>query len=229
MSLKKYMAVDLLMLAMIGIIVEIVGMYAFSAMLNARMITTAMSILIMIVAVTRWGWKGLILAPILALATILSGRFLNPKPDYAVNYEWQLYISSVAQLLATSISLLWFKKFKDEQTTFKSVGASLGFAAMNSVVSFIVLNIIYIIISLIIGKGFVAFNLIMGFMAWNAFGYVMAIVGTFILSRQGILINVEKELKRKKKEKREEEIFKMNLESEEDEKDDSNFENKEGD
>lgn len=70
------MVIDLAILALIGCLVELLGIYLFNAMLTATMITSAVSLLMMLISTTRWGYKGLIIAPLLALATIISGRFL---------------------------------------------------------------------------------------------------------------------------------------------------------
>ncbi|MBD5390870.1 hypothetical protein HDR67_02570, partial [bacterium] len=73
------MAIDLVILTIIGCAGEVLGNFVFNKMLIATMIATTLSLLIVFVAIFRWGWRGLLIAPILALATVLSGYFLNPQ------------------------------------------------------------------------------------------------------------------------------------------------------
>ncbi len=202
------MLVDLAILGVIGIIVEAIGIYAFNAMLTCMMMSTAFSLLIMFAATTRWGWKGLILAPILALATILCGRFLNPRVTYRINYDWKLYIATVFQLLSVSFNILWFKKIKDEYQTTKSIQLTFGLCAIDCIISLLVLSLVY----LILAKKF----LLLSFIIWNAFGYAILFVGAFILSRQNILVNIKKDLIRKEQDRKEAEAdFSLNLSDEE--------------
>lgn len=202
------MLVDLAILGVIGIIVEAIGIYAFNAMLTCVMMSTAFSLLIMFAATTRWGWKGLILAPILALATILCGRFLNPRVTYRINYDWKLYIATVFQLLSVSFNILWFKKIKDEYQTTKSIQLTFGLCAIDCIISLLVLSLVY----LILAKKF----LLLSFIIWNAFGYAILFVGAFILSRQNILVNIKKDLIRKEQDRKEAEAdFSLNLSDEE--------------
>lgn len=202
------MLVDLAILGVIGIIVEAIGIYAFNAMLTCMMMSTAFSLLIMFAATTRWGWKGLILAPILALATILCGRFLNPRVTYRINYDWKLYIATVFQLLSVSFNILWFKKIKDEYQTTKSIQLTFGLCAIDCIISLLVLSLVY----LILAKKF----LLLSFIIWNAFGYAILFVGAFVLSRQNILVNIKKDLIRKEQDRKEAEAdFSLNLSDEE--------------
>ena len=216
-SLKKYMAIDLIILTVIGCAVEFLGIFVFNKMLIAKAIPTAISLLIMMVATFRWGWKGLLVSPFLALATILSGYLINPHVDYRQNYDWKLYLAILAQLLSFAINLLWFKKVKDEQATIKKLQSLFALCALDCIVSLLALTFVYFIISLNL--------LIIDFAAWSAFAYVLLFVGAFILSRQGILVNVKKNLQNQRIEKEEAENFKLNLPDEKEE----NLEEKKGD
>lgn len=211
------MAIDLIILTVIGCIVEVLGNFVFNKMLIATMITTSISLLIMMVATFRWGWRGLLIAPILALATILSGRYINPHVSYRQNYDWRLYLATLAQLLSLAVNLLWFKKGKDEQATSKKIQSLFTLCLIDCGVSLLALSLVYLA---------TAFKFLMfGFVIWNAFGYAILFVGAFILSRQGILVNVKKNLINQKVEREETENFKMNLPDEKEE----DLEKKKGD
>ncbi len=211
------MAIDLIILTVVGCAVEFLGIFVFNKMLVAKMIATAISLLIMLVATFRWGWKGLLLSPLLALSTILSGYLINPQVTFRQNYDWRLYLAVLAQLLSMAINLLWFKKVKDERETIKSLQSLFALCAIDCVVSLLALSLVYFMTAF-------TFSLL-GFIIWNAFGYVILFVGAFILSRQGILVNVKKNLINQRIEREEAEDFKLNLP---DEKED-NLEKKKGD
>ena len=70
MSLKKYMLIDLVLTGIIGVAVEFLGVYVFNRMIYATIIPYAISLLIMMIATTRWGSLGITLVPFLALATV---------------------------------------------------------------------------------------------------------------------------------------------------------------
>lgn len=211
------MAIDLVILTFIGCIGEVFGNFISNKVLIAEAITASISLLIMMVATYRWGWRGLIIAPILALATILSGRLINSHVNYRKYYNWQLYLATLAQLLSMAINLLWFKKVKDEEATAKSLQSLLLLCLLDCVVSLLALSLVYLIMTFRF--------LLLGFMAWNAFAYVILFVGAFVLSRQGILVNVKKNMISQKAEREETENFRMNLPDEKEE----NLEKKKGD
>jgi hypothetical protein len=73
MSLKKYMVIDLIMLGFIGALLEGVGTNTGYFLLAGHTPTTILSLLIMVLAITRWKWWGLILAPVLALGNYIGG------------------------------------------------------------------------------------------------------------------------------------------------------------
>lgn len=210
------MAIDLIILAVIGCAVEFLGIFVFNKMIVAQAMTSAISLLIMMVATFRWGWKGLLLSPLLALATILSGHFINPQIDYRQNYDWRLYIATLAQLLSTAVNLLWFKKIKDEQATAKKLQFLFALCAIDCIVSLLSVSLVYLVLSFKF--------LLLDFAIWNAFSYAILFVGSFVLSRQEILVNVKKNIINKKVEREEAENFKMNLPDEKE----NNLEDKKG-
>lgn len=191
MSLKKYMILDLVILTVIGCIIEAVGILACNKMLTCNMIASAVSLLMMVVATTRWGWKGLFIAPFLALATIISGRFFNPHDEFKVMYEWKFYISILLSLLSIGVNLIWFK-FINYKETFKQVKYVLLLGTIDIIVSQVVLTLVYFALM----QQF----LFLAFLIWNACSYVLLLVGMFILKRQNVLIDVKQSLIEKNKE-----------------------------
>lgn len=205
-SLKKYMCIDLGVLIVIGCAVEVLGIYIFNKMLTAEMITSAFSLLITVVAITRWGWKGLFVTPFLALATLLSGRLMNPHTEFRELYDWKLYVATLFQLLSLSVNFIWYKKYRSEEKTFKTLSSVFLITLLDSAVSLIVLSLVYLACSFRF--------MILGFLIWNAFAYALLLLGTLILGRQNILVNVKRALIAQKKELEFEKNFKFSLEEE---------------
>lgn len=191
MKIKKYMLIDLTLLIVIGVIVEAVGMVAFNTMINATLMTTACSLLIMFISITRWNWKGLIVAPFLVLATWIGGRFLNPHQEYKDAYGVAMFISSLVSLLSLSINLLWFK-YKNYKETFKSIRYTLLLCFIDILISQLSLSLVFMIFTK-------QFNFL-AFMAWNLFSFVILIVGVMCIRGQTVLVDVEKDMIEKSQE-----------------------------
>ena len=145
-SLRKFMIIDLLILGIIGCVIEAVLMYAFNMMINANLIASAASLLVLLVAISRWGKKGLFLIPFLALSTVLSGRFFNVHEYYREYYDWQFYISVCCSLLASGVSSMVWYKYSNQKLTFKSPYKTFGLCFINIFVSLITLSLIYFLI-----------------------------------------------------------------------------------
>ena len=139
------MIIDLVMIGVIGLIIEALGVYVFNKMIYATIIASSFSLLIMLLATTRWGIKGVAIAHIVALGNIISVRFFIDNPDFRSNYDWQLYISVVCSLLSFAINHYWFKK-KNYKETFKYASNILLFVLIDIVVSLITLSIVYLLL-----------------------------------------------------------------------------------
>lgn len=207
MSLKKYMFVDLLTSAIIGILVEFLGVFVLNKLIYAMIIPFAISLLIMMVVTTRWGSWGLVIVPVLALSTVLSGRLINPHEQFKLLYDWKLYISLIFSLSTFSLNYLWFKIFND-----KKIKQTMGTLSLLGVIDIIISTLMLVLIYYMLTSR----NLIMAFPAWGLYGYAILIIGTCILFKQGVLVNVKSTLKENYVERIEEEEFHMVLEDEED-------------
>ena len=92
-SVKKYMIVDLVMLAVIGFILEFLCVKFSGTVLYAAPSVT-IALLIAFIAVTRWNLWGLLICPVLALATLGGGSQIEISYMSAV-YDYKLYISMI--------------------------------------------------------------------------------------------------------------------------------------
>ena len=206
MSLKKYMFVDLLTSAIIGILVEFLGVFVLNKLIYAMIIPFAISLLIMMVVTTRWGSWGLVIVPVLALSTVLSGRLINPHEQFKLLYDWKLYISLIFSLSTFSLNYLWFKIFND-----KKIKQTMGTLSLLGVIDIIMSTLMLVLIYYMLTSQ----NLIMAFPIWGLYGYAILIIGTCILFKQGVLVDVKSTLKENYVERIEEEEFRMVLEDEE--------------
>lgn len=207
MSLKKYMLIDLLMTGIIGVIVEFFGVFVFNKMFYATIIPFAISLLIMMISTTRWGSKGLVLVPFLALATVLSGRLINPIETLRSSYDWRLYISLFVSLSTFSLNYYWFS-FRKKREIKETMGSMAGLACIDIVIATLLLVLVYYLLT---GNMF-----ILAFPIWGLYGYAMLILGTCILFTQGVLVNVKDKMIEEKSQLYEEDDFHMRLDEEED-------------
>lgn len=212
MSLKKYMLIDLLITGIIGMIVEFFGVYVFNKMIYATIIPYAISLLIMMIATTRWKSKGLILIPFLALSTILSGRFINPNEQFRAVYNLELYISLVVSLGTFSLNYFWFNIRKSKKIK-ETMGSLVILNIIDIVISTLMLVLVYYLLT--------SQNLIMAFPVWSIFAYALLILGTCILFNQGVLVDVVENIENKNEEMIHEEDFHMVLEDDEENEDSS--------
>ena len=203
MSLKKYMLIDLLITCCIGVVIEFLGTYVLNKLIYATIIPYAISLLIMMVATTRWGSWGLLIVPLLALSTVLSGRLINPHEQFRTVYDWKLYIALVFSLSTFSLNYLWFKIRDGKKET---MGSLVLLALIDIVIATLMLVLMYYMLS--------SQNLIMAFPVWGLYADAILIIGTCILFQQGVLVNVKKSLTDKHIESVEEDDFHMRLDDE---------------
>lgn len=202
MSLRKYMVIDLLISGIIGMGVEFLGVYVFNNMLLAKIIPYAVSMLVVMITTSRWGNKGLIVIPFVALATVLSGRLINPHVDFAKAYDWKLYVSLVLSLYTFSLNHFWFKLRKNRKIK-ETPGSMMALCFIDIVTSWVVLTMVYFALT--------SELYILAFPVWGLYGYALLIIGTFLLFRQGVLINVKDNFLRLKEENQNDNDFRMCL------------------
>ena len=192
MSLKKYMVIDMVMLGLIGALLEGIGANASYFILAGHTPTTILSLLIMVLAITRWKWWGLILAPILALGNYIGGLSINGVEGYNQIFEFRYYISVTIGLLGTGIILLFYKLIGQKKVT----GNNYILAGICLVV-FIVYELLRNALYWIIGGRYMG---VLNANLYDIVGLVVLMVGSIIIKYQGSLVNVKEKLIEDKKE-----------------------------
>jgi hypothetical protein len=112
-SVVKYMAIDLIVLTLIGCLLEGLVARFIGFVLHAAP-TISFSLLIVFVAVARWKLWGLIPIPFLVLSTIIGGQF-SEITYYAAFYNfsnWQLILSMLLGLSTIGLNVIVFRNHK---------------------------------------------------------------------------------------------------------------------
>ncbi|MBQ7641804.1 MAG: hypothetical protein IJS83_04975 [Acholeplasmatales bacterium] len=176
--------------------------------------TITISFLIIILAVIRWNLWGLILIPLLALATVLGGNWSDIgqyKAFYSFGNEYNncglaVYVSTMCGLLAIGLNVIPFKKFttrKILKNPFLIIGIIFA--------DYLLFNVIQLIIFRLMTAGSPlqraeimytgntgsTFNVASygdeGFIR-NLLALAIAVVGILILRSQGVATNVVEKL-----------------------------------
>jgi|GEM_PF-1895739 len=210
------MGVDLLLLAVIGSLLE--GFVtAISGLVFNGVPTFTFSLLIVSLAVVRWNLWGLLLAPILALATVIGGGF-NMVERYSLVYDWRIYISSLLGLLTVGLNVIFYKKY-----TTKKIVNNNWYMVLLVIMNYVTFSIVSFLMYRLLCSGTLAhsgnipyihqyyeeeqlvtdtYNLCAfaeNAFVYNIFGLAVSIVGLFILRSQNVVNNVVDKLVEDKK------------------------------
>ena len=197
MSVKKYMFIDLVMLSGIGFLLEALGTYFVNYMTVGAFPMTVVSLLITILALIRWNWKGLIVIPFCALGCFVGGQFLTfPFGEDHFKYDWRVLISVMVGLMALSINLIPFKKFK----TNKLLLNYGWFAPIMIVIDCLVFEI-----ARGLTYSFIVFGdnryIMINAVGYDATGYIIAFVVGLVLLHQKIMLNFKEKIISEKEQK----------------------------
>lgn len=181
-------------LLLVGTVLEIVCM-AFLTRGNGFRPTFIFSLLIILLAVTRWGPTGLVLAPILTMVTWLSGKYLIDTRDIIIDneivkiiyYDWEMLLAMMLGNLSIGWVALFFKKKKTTEI-YSTYGNVVAIAA----IAVIVVILIEIIVNLIL-VGIENANLFR-FIIYNFPGIIFTLILPIALRSQGIWFNVKEKL-----------------------------------
>ena len=210
------MGIDLILLAVIGCLLEGFAT-SFSSLVFNGTPTFTFSLLIIYLAVVRWNLWGLLLAPILAVATIVGGK-LGIIEQYAAVYDWRVYISSMLGLLTVGLNVIFFKKYTTKKVI-NTTGMMIVLVMVNyltySIVSFFTYRLMCS--GTLTHSGYIEFfynvyeeekiiqksvNLcayVESAFVYNLFGLAVAVIGLFVLRSQGVVNNVIDKLVEDKK------------------------------
>lgn len=202
------MVIDLIMLAIIGCVLEglctkMVGLVILG------LPTATISLLIIFVAIVRWNLWGLTISPLLALSTIIGGKFSSFEFMTSV-YGVELYFAIFGALLVVGLDVIMFKKYGTKKCV-NEVWKLILFVIFNFLAFHIVQNMLYrtftcgnpfskcienVVVPTSFEKdGYINIHqLVENSIVYNLFGLAAAIVGVIVLRSQGVVNNVRDKL-----------------------------------
>ncbi len=197
MSLKKYMLIDLTILGLVGAVIEGVGAYSCFYSFAGHTPTTVVSLLILFLAITRWNWFGLAIAPVLVFGNFVGALAIDPgNIEYHKEmFNFQFYISNLLAICSMSFIVVLFRKIGTNKII-KSTGLLIG---VNCIV-FIVYEVIRLASYWIIGGRYLE---VINAGVFDLIALVILIVGCIIIRLQGSLTNVKDKIIEASKERQE--------------------------
>ena len=191
------MIIDLAVLTLTGLIFEVIAMYIFLEMFGPGVVPFYMiSLLICIIAVGRWNWKGLTIVPIMSIVTTLIGFTLRKimDADGAGIYNWKMFITSTLSLASTALIIPLKKKSKSFNES-KDGAITLGIVALVVLTAYVVEVLIYSILVTTNPIKYIATLAIVNVPCWAITALIM-----FVLRKQGVVVDAKKDLISKRKE-----------------------------
>jgi len=197
------MAFDLLTITIVGFILEVLCVKFGSTVFYGTPFI-CISFLMVFIAVVRWNLYGLIIAPILVLATIVGGRW-SELPYLAAVYDYRIYISVLIGLLSIGLNVIIFKKYGTAKIT-----VSWYKIVIMIIINYLIFSLIQVVVYRLLSahtlmhNGKIMYEYInkddeikvynlcrygeSGFV-YDLFGLIVGIVGTLILRSQGVVCN----------------------------------------
>lgn len=203
MSLKKYMAYDLLMLGIFSSVLEGVAVWCSFYILAANAASVVISILVLYCAIVRWKWWGLTIAPLLALGSFVGGlclgydELISYYPGYTGYFTVKTYFSILVGLLSIGLLIFLIFRKKDFQEKIKRAPITIGYGVLAFVLYEVFKNFSYFIMQ---GTN----QQFLGTILYDLIALVFIISGSFILNKQGYLLNVKQKILDDKKDQEEE-------------------------
>lgn len=200
------MIIDLIMLSVIGFVLEMLLIRFLPGLVLPGTAFVFTSLLVLFMSVTRWNLWGLIIIPIICLAPMIGGTWMDAqrlRDIYSFQYDWQLYVSMVIGYLSLGVNVIFYKKNTKRiiSSPFKMIGLVLLDYILFSAIQFITYRLLtnngdllhrgQILNSL--GEDKIC-EYIEGGLLYNLFGLTIAVVGLLILRSQGAVSNVKQKL-----------------------------------
>ena len=196
MKLKTYRIVDLIMISALAFGIELLTTLCVNMFIPNIRPFPVLGMLMALVAITRWGWIGIIVIPINTLANFIMGRFAIPAINYRESYDLVSFLVTMLSSTSSLIALIWYKVkgiknlYKDKIATVNMVGTII--------LANLIICVMYSVLGNIISGG--SFSIkdfgarVLGMLLYNAFGYVILLVGTLLLAKQDVLYDVKTRL-----------------------------------
>lgn len=196
MKLKTYRIVDLIMISALAFGIELLTTLCVNMFIPNIRPFPVLGMLMALVAITRWGWIGIIVIPINTLANFIMGRFAIPAINYRESYDLVSFLVTMLSSTSSLIALIWYKVkgiknlYKDKIATVNMVGTIIF--------TNLVICVLYSALGNIISGGSITLNdfgaRVLGMLLYNAFGYLVLLLGSLLLARQDVFYDVKTRL-----------------------------------
>ena len=203
MKFRTYRLLDLFVLCILAFGLEILTTYLTNSFIGTLRPYPILGLLFTLIAVSRWGWLGLIVVPFNALGNFIAGRFMLRTESFRQLYSWSTLVFSFVSNCAALISLAYYKK-KTQKEVLKDSGNQLTMILTVCAISYVVNVILVFFANLFNPDVTITFNVFASILYtqffWNIMGYVCLLIGFMILNKQGVFFNVKEKLLEQKKE-----------------------------
>lgn len=192
------MIIDMCMLVFAGLILEAIAMYLFPKMFGEQMVPFYIaSLFISVIAIGRWNLKAWPVIVITSLLSVLAGYIVRTiaSMDGASIYNWRMIITNILSV-STALLVIPLKKLNKKASERKNGGFTVAMALVIALVAYIVQVLVYSLITLTNPADYM-----MSFVLVNIPSWFFTITIMAVLRRQGIFVDVKKDLVNKKKER----------------------------
>ena len=199
MKFKTYRIIDIIILIVFAFGLEILCTWLENSFLGRIRPYPVLGLLFTFIAVSRWGWIGLIVAPFNALGNFIAGRFMLRTTDIRSTYTFLMLCLATISNLTISITYL-IKQKKNISKNYHLIFDCMSDAFQIILINFLVNSILYYLRSLMVGiqsQGFEGIGaVLLSQFLFNFVSYLVLVVALPILGNQGTLDNVKKKLLR---------------------------------
>lgn len=185
------MIIDLIAMMTVGLIVELIAMLVVPQVIPKSKPMFVVSLVIIMLALTRWDWKGIITIPIMAVGAWLFGKLLGRHSEY---YGYEYFLSILIGFLPSLIILIFNRKMKGGPFRDYIVGIGVTFLVL--ILVFLTEGITYALFTKSSLIGGVVFVMVQGLP-----GILITLLFMLVLRHQGMYVDVKKDLVSKAKER----------------------------
>lgn len=210
MKFKTYRIIDLTILVVLAFGLEILCTWLENSFLGRIRPYPVLGLLFTLIAVSRWGWIGLIVAPFNAVGNFIAGRFMLRTTSLRDAYTFLMLCLAIVSNLTIAINYL-IKQKKGINSNFHSISSCLSDVMQIVFVNFVVNFLLFYLASLFKGAGTQGMDgigaVLLSQLLFNVVAYIVLAIAVPILGSQGTLDNVKKRLFEIKKEREHEKQY----------------------
>lgn len=199
-TIKKYMIIDLAMLIVFGSIVEAIALFVIPRMFNNAFPFFCVSLLICVLAIARWGWKGIVVIPIMSFVSVLFGKLWASTAnsdsihELAKYYGWRVFLTNMISF-SVSASIILVKKLLKKKETLSDRAVTIVVTICMILACYVLQVLAFSLVTLAAPKNYI------GVFAINDLpAFMVTLVFVVVLRHQGMFVDAKQDLINKKEE-----------------------------